>query len=144
VTTADPAFLEGVVGDLAPLGAIEQLPYFGGVGLVGNYRQFAFVMGTSFYLATNNDTRESMRSLGGGPFEYMTKLGLRTVEAYYDTPVEVLRQTKLLLTWAQQALTARSTVTVRVTSSIRYRTRYVPRRALKMPASSLRSSRPTR
>jgi DNA transformation protein and related proteins len=107
VTTANPAFLEGVVDDLTPLGAIQQRPYFGGVGLVCNYRQFAFVMGTSLYLATNDDTRESMRSQGAEPFEYMTKLGLRIVEAYYDTPVEVLGQPELLLAWARQALTTR-------------------------------------
>jgi TfoX/Sxy family transcriptional regulator of competence genes len=108
VTTADPAFLEGVVDDLAPLGAIEQRPYFGGVGLVCNHRQFGFVMGTSLYLATNDDTRESRRRQGAQPFEYMTKIGLRTVEAYYDTPAEVLAQPELLLAWSQHALLARA------------------------------------
>jgi DNA transformation protein and related proteins len=107
VTTADPAFLAEVVDDLAPLGAIEQRPYFGGVGLVCDHRQFAFVMGTSLYLAANDNTRESMRSHGAQPFEYTTKLGLRTVEAYYDTPVEVLSQPELLVHWAEQALTTR-------------------------------------
>lgn len=108
MTTADPAFLNDVVDDLAPLGTIERRPYFGGVGLVCNNRQFAFVMGTSLYLSTNDNTRESMRSHGAQPFAYMTKLGLRTVEAYYDTPDEILAHPELLLTWAQCALGPRS------------------------------------
>lgn len=111
MTTADRAFLKGVVDDLAELGAIEQRPYFGGVGLACKHRQFAFVMGTSLYLATNECGRESMRNQGAEPFEYMTKLGLRTVEAYYDTPPEVLAQPELLLAWARRALAARSPTT---------------------------------
>ena len=82
---------------------IEKRPYFGGVGLVCEHRQFAFIMGAALHLATSGDARESMRDQGARPFEYMTKLGLRTVEAYYDTPAEVLTQPELLLGWARRA-----------------------------------------
>jgi TfoX/Sxy family transcriptional regulator of competence genes len=67
MTAADPAFLRAVVEDLAALGSIQQRPYFGGVALVRDNRQFAFIMGTSLFLATNDDTRPVLQEQGVNP-----------------------------------------------------------------------------
>lgn len=80
MTTADPEFLRTVVDELSSLGPIRQRPYFGGVALVFDDKQFAFVMGATLYLATNPESRRDLRDRGGQPFEYMTRSGPRIVE----------------------------------------------------------------
>ena len=91
------------------LGPIQQRPYFGGVALVHDDNQFAFVMGSTLYLATNDDTRHVLRNQGGQPFEYMTRAGPRTVEAYYTAPPNALAHPDELLSLARAAIAARTT-----------------------------------
>jgi DNA transformation protein len=109
MTTPDSAFLRTIVEDLTSLGPIQQRPYFGGVALVHDGNQFAFVMGSTLYLATNDDTRHVLRDQGGQPFEYMTRTGPRTVEAYYTPPPNALAHPDELLSIAQAAIATRTT-----------------------------------
>ena len=88
MTAADPTFLQNVVDDLAPLGNIRSRPYFGGVALIHDDQQFAFVMGSALYFAVDDTTRPARQADGAHPFEYRTRTGIRTVEAYYDTPTD--------------------------------------------------------
>jgi DNA transformation protein and related proteins len=83
---------------------VQERAYFGGVGLVHDGRQFAFIMGIGLYLATNDHTRPAMQANGSRPFEYMTKTGPRIVEAYYDTPPGVLANPDRLIEWARRAI----------------------------------------
>lgn len=107
MTAADPRFLAEVLDDLAPLGPIQLRPYFGGVALAHDGGQFAFVMGTTLYVAATGDTRPTMRSHGGRPFQYPTRTGTRTVEAFYDTPTEIVADPDRLLEWTRAAIAAR-------------------------------------
>ena len=107
MTTSDAGFVQTVLDELASIGPIDQRPYFGGLALVCDGRQFAFIMGTTLYLATNEHTRAAMRSSGSQPFEYLTRNGYRTVEAYYDTPQRVIDDRRLLVAWATAALATR-------------------------------------
>jgi DNA transformation protein and related proteins len=104
MTAATPAFVSAVVDDLTVLGEVRQRAYFGGVGLVHDGRQGAFIMGNSLYLATNCHRRPAMQASGSQPFDYMTKTGPRIVEAYYDTPPEVLANPDRLTEWARRAM----------------------------------------
>ena len=108
MTAADAGFLRAIVDELAAIGPISERPYFGGVALLFDGRQFAFVMGRTLYLATNDANRIKMRSRGCQPFEYATRSGVRTVEAYYDIPADILGQPNLLVEWASTAISAQA------------------------------------
>ena len=107
MTAADITFLATIADNLTPIGPIQQRPYSGGVALIHDGQQFAFVMGTTLYLVVDDTTRPAMRAQGGHPFEYATRSGIRTIEAYYDTPPETIDDPDHLIELAAAAIATR-------------------------------------
>lgn len=100
----DDVYLHQVIGDLDPLGDIVMRPYFGGIALTVNRRQFAMFMGNKLYLRVDDNTRPSFVELGCTPFTYNTRHGMREVRAYYRPPADVTDDPDLLLRWAHASL----------------------------------------
>lgn len=106
MTKPNDDYLSQILDDLAPLGAVEARPYFGGIAFVLDDRQFAMHLGDEFYLRVNDDTRQKFIDHGSEPFRYDTRNGERTVRAYYRVPDEILDNPDLLAEWAQSAVVA--------------------------------------
>jgi DNA transformation protein len=106
MTAASPKLVAELLARLSPLGAVAPRRYFGGVGLVLDEVQFAFVMGRSIYFAVDDRTRPAYQARRSRPFLYETRNGIRVVEAFYRLPKTVLGDSEALVEWGDRAVAA--------------------------------------
>jgi len=94
---------------LEKIGPIEASPFFGGVALRLDGRQFAMVMNGQLYFAVDDATRPRYEHRGSESFAYATRRGRVTVSAYMEVPADVLEDHALLRAWAWDAAQTRVT-----------------------------------
>jgi DNA transformation protein len=97
----DDSLRDRVVAQLAPLGAIECRPMFGGYGLYRDGVSFAILYDGHLYFKTGSASRPRYVERGMRPFRPTPRQTLRT---YYEVPAEVLRSGEELRSWAEDAL----------------------------------------
>jgi TfoX/Sxy family transcriptional regulator of competence genes len=92
-----------IAGHIDSLGPITVARFFGGAGLAAQGVQFAFVMGETVYLRTDETTRPEFEALGAVPFEYVGANGIVTVTSYYEVPQTIVAEARELDRWAATA-----------------------------------------
>lgn len=91
---------------LEGLGPIKVARMFGGANLSIHGVTFALVIGGTFYLRVDNESRPRLAALGAEPFRYSTKVREVTVASYYEAPADILDDPDELPGWAMHALKA--------------------------------------
>lgn len=91
---------------LEGLGPIRVARMFSGANLSIHGVTFALVIGGTFYLRVDDESRPRFEALGAEPFRYRTKVREVTVASYYEAPADILDDPDELPAWAADALRA--------------------------------------
>lgn len=91
---------------LESLGPIRVARMFSGANLSIHGVTFALVIGGTFYLRVDDESRPRFEAAGAEPFRYSTKVREVTVSSYYEAPADILDDPDELPAWAAQALKA--------------------------------------
>ena len=94
---------------LEGLGPIRVARMFSGANLSIHGVTFALVIGGTFYLRVDDESRPRFAALGAEPFRYATKVREVTVASYYEAPADILDDPDELPAWAAHALKAART-----------------------------------
>lgn len=92
-----------IADQLQTLAPVAVTRFFSGAGLTRNGIQFAFVIRGTLYFRTDAESRPAYEALGAGPFSYAGRSKEVTIQAYYETPVDVLDDPDELNRWAERA-----------------------------------------
>ena len=100
------SFIEFVIEQLDPIGAITPKRMFGGVGLYAGDLFFALLAGDVLYLKADDSTRGQREAAGAHAFQpYPNRPGRgRATMQYYSVPAAVLEDGDALVTWAGQSV----------------------------------------
>ena len=101
------SFVEFVLEQLEPVGAITPKRMFGGVGVYAGDLFFALLDNDVLYLKVDDSNRADFEAAGAGPFRPYGPGG--EVMQYYEVPVGVLENSAELTTWARKAIDVAST-----------------------------------
>ena len=94
------SFKEFVLDQLSRLGQVECRAMFGGHGLYHNGTFFGIIFKGRLYFKTCKLTRPQYADQGMKPFRPNAK---QTLKNYYEVPVEILEDARLLSAWALEA-----------------------------------------
>ena len=97
-------YLDFVLEQLEPAGAVSARKMFGGVGLYLQGHFFALIAEDVLYFKVDDANRGDFEAAGMEPFKPFTDKP--TVMSYYEVPVEVLEDRRQLKEWADKALSA--------------------------------------
>lgn len=97
-------FLDYVLEQLEPLGAVTSRRMFGGAGLYRDGLIFGLVSGDAVYFKTDETNLADYEAAGAERFDPMPERPARF--SYFSVPVEVLEQPDELAAWARKALAA--------------------------------------
>ena len=96
------SFVEFVLEQLEPVGAITPKRMFGGVGIYAGDLFFALLADDVLYLKADDSNRADFEAAGAGPFRpYRT--GAEVMQ-YYEVPVAVLEDADELGRWAAKSI----------------------------------------
>jgi DNA transformation protein len=96
------SFVEFVLEQLEPVGAITPKRMFGGVGIYAGDLFFALLDNDVLYLKVNDSNRADFEAAGAGPFRPYGPGG--EVMQYYEVPVAVLEDADELARWAAKSI----------------------------------------
>lgn len=92
-----------ILDQLQELGIIEEKQMFGGYGLYLEDIFFAIINDDRLYFKTSQESRKKYEEAGMEPFQPSEK---QTLISYYEVPVFVLEDQKLLCEWASDSIQA--------------------------------------
>lgn len=98
-------FVEFLLEQLAPLGAVSARAMFGGHGIYCDGLMFALVADQTLYLKVDAENRPRFVAAGLPPFVYI-KNGKEMAMSYHLAPEAALDEPELLLDWAASARAA--------------------------------------
>lgn len=98
-------FVDFVIEQLAPLGAVRAKAMFGGFGVYLDELMFAIIVDDSLYFKADATTRERFAAQGLHPFTYSSR-GKTVTMQYYEAPPEVFESPAAMHDWAQLAIGA--------------------------------------
>ncbi|MBS4095327.1 MAG: TfoX/Sxy family protein [Sulfuricella sp.] len=98
-------FVDFVIDQLAPLGAVRAKSMFGGFGVYLDELMFAIIVDDSLYFKVDALSREEFAALGLQPFTYAAR-GKTVTMQYYAAPPEVFESPEAMHDWAQRAVGA--------------------------------------
>lgn len=98
-------FVNFVIEQLAPLGAVRAKAMFGGFGVYLDDPMFAIIVDDSLYFKADAATREKFAALGLRPFTYASR-GKTVTMQYYEAPPDVFESPDAMRDWAQLAIGA--------------------------------------
>ncbi|MGQ0710755.1 MAG: TfoX/Sxy family protein [Rhodoferax sp.] len=104
MTATSTEYADFIIDQLAPIGVIQRVRFFGGIGLTAGGVQFAMLMKNTLYFCVNDATRPSYEALGSRCFSYATKKGRVEVKRYYQVPDAIVEQRDEIVAWARKAL----------------------------------------
>ncbi|MBI5385204.1 MAG: TfoX/Sxy family protein [Verrucomicrobia bacterium] len=96
-------FLNYVVDQLRPWGAVSVRRMFGGAGLYREGKMFGLIAEDVAYLKVDDSNRADFVKAGSAPFNPYPDKGKTTVMSYYEIPPEVLENPAELSQWAQRS-----------------------------------------
>ncbi len=99
--TPAPAFVDGVLGRLLPLGPVRARAMFGGWGLFLDDAMFGLIAGERLYFKVDAETERRFAAASAEAFTYLRQ-GKRIAMSYRAAPLE----TGALLPWAELGLEA--------------------------------------
>jgi DNA transformation protein len=100
-------FVEYLLEQLRPLGAVSARRMFGGYGVYYGARMFGLVADDQLYLKTDDGNRAEFEAQDLKPFVYHTDR--RSIAmSYSEAPAEALDDAELLRQWARSAIAAAS------------------------------------
>jgi DNA transformation protein and related proteins len=94
-------FLDFVLEQLAPLGALQPKRMFGGVGIYANGLFFAILDDDTLYLKGDAQLKPQFEAAGSHAFD---PFGEGKPMAYWSAPAEAMDDPDLLVEWAHKAL----------------------------------------
>ena len=97
-------FVDYVVEQLAPIGAVAARRMFGGHGVFLDDLMFALIASDTLYLKVDDGNREPYDAAGLEPFKPFEDRP--TTMSYYPVPAEVFEDPDLLVEWAREAFAA--------------------------------------
>lgn len=95
---------------LRPMALVQTTPYFGGIALKLNGRQFGMVMNGRLYFVVDDRTRRAYEQAGSKPFSYTTKKARVDVRRYFEVPSDAQEDPTTLRAWASDAFLAAGAV----------------------------------
>ena len=95
-------YVEYLLEQLAPLGAVEAKRMFGGYGIYLDALMFGIVADDTLYLKTDDDTRPAFDAAGLGPFTY-ERQGKTLALGYHRAPDDAIDDREELCRWAGDA-----------------------------------------
>ncbi len=98
-------FVDFVIEQLAPLGAVLAKAMFGGFGVYLDDLMFAIIVDDSLYFKADAATREAFAALGLRPFTYSSR-GKTVAMQYYEAPPDVFESPDAMRDWGQLAVGA--------------------------------------
>ena len=100
------SFIEFVLGQLDPIGAITPKRMFGGVGIYAGDLFFALIAGDVLYLKADDSTRGTREAAGAQAFQpYPNRPGRgRGTMQYHSVPAAILEDGGELVVWAKQSV----------------------------------------
>ena len=98
-------FVDFVIEQLAPLGAVRAKAMFGGFGVYLDDLMFAIIVDDSLYFKVDATSREAFAALGLRPFTYSSR-GKTVTMQYYEAPPDVFESPDAMHDWAQRAIGA--------------------------------------
>lgn len=98
-------FIEYLLEQLQPLGAVSARAMFGGWGFYLDGRMFALVAMETFYIKGDDGNRVEFEARGLQPFRYAAN-GKTSVMGYFQPPAEAMDDGELLCTWARKGVEA--------------------------------------
>ena len=96
-----PAFVDGVLGSLLPLGPVRARAMFGGWGLFLDDVMFGLIARERLYLKVDAETEPRFAAAGAEAFTYLRQ-GKRVALSYWEAPSGA----GALLPWAEVGLAA--------------------------------------
>ncbi len=106
VKATSSRYVEFVLDQLRPFGAVTARRMFGGFGLYRDGAMFGLIAEDALYFRTAPNDRPAYEAAGMGPFTYETKKGRNTIAAYWAVPAEIQEEPPQLADWAKTALAA--------------------------------------
>lgn len=97
-------FVDLVLDQLGPLGAVTARAMFGGYGVYCDGLVFALIAGDALYLKADAETRGRFEARGLGPFKPFDDKPVTM--SYYPVPAELFDDQDELLDWAREAVGA--------------------------------------
>lgn len=95
-----------IADQLDSLAPVAVTRFFSGAGLTRHGIQFGFVIRGTVYFRTDAESRPDYVAAGSEPFSYAGRNRDVTIQAYYETPVDVLDDPEELNRWAGRAYRA--------------------------------------
>ncbi len=94
-----PAFVDGVLGSLLPLGPVRARAMFGGWGLFLDDVMFGLIARERLYLKVDAETEPRFAAAGAEAFTYLRQ-GKRVALSYWAAPLGAPWRAGALLPWA--------------------------------------------
>lgn len=98
-------FVEYLLEQLRPLGAVSARRMFGGYGVYYGNRMFGLVADDQLYLKTDDQNRAEFEARDLKPFIYQTERR-NIAMSYSEAPAEALDDSEALCEWARSAIAA--------------------------------------
>ena len=103
-----PAFVDGVLGSLLPLGPVRARAMFGGWGLFLDDAMFGLIAGERLYFKVDAESQPHFAAAGAEAFTYRRQ-GTRVALSYWEAPLGAgagASGPAALLPWAELGLAA--------------------------------------
>lgn len=97
-------YVDYLLGELAPLGALRAKAMFGGFGVYCDELFFAIVIDDVLYVKVDDLNRSRFVDAQLAPFSYAMKDGRQQTMSYYPLPEAALETPSELITWAKEGL----------------------------------------
>ncbi len=99
------AFVDGVLGNLLPLGPVRARAMFGGWGLFLDDAMFGLIARERIYFKVDAETEPRFAAAGAEAFTYLRQ-GKRVALSYWAAPLGAPWRAGALLPWAELGLEA--------------------------------------
>ncbi len=100
-----PAFVDGVLGSLLPLGPVRARAMFGGRGLFLDDAMFGLIARERLYFKVDAESQPRFAAAGAQAFTYLRQ-GKRVALSYWEAPLDAPWCAGALLPWAELGLAA--------------------------------------
>ncbi|MFA7242935.1 MAG: TfoX/Sxy family protein [Sulfuricellaceae bacterium] len=98
-------FVEFVIEQMAPFGAIRVRAMFGGFGVYQDDLMFAIIIDDSLYFKADAATSGEFTAQGLNPFTYLSR-GKTVTLQYYAAPPDVFESPEAMQKWGRLAIGA--------------------------------------
>ena len=100
------SLLDFITEQLAPIGPIKTVRFFGGIGLKSANVQFGMMMEGRLYFVVNDASRPAYEAAGSQCFSYTTKKGTVLVRRYFEVPPDIMEEAPRLQALARESIQA--------------------------------------